>query len=590
MKTLTALLPCFISLPANNAFMRIIILSLFFFLYFLNLNAQDTYPTSYFRSPVDYTPLLSGTFAELRGNHFHSGIDIKTGGVEGKPVYGPADGFVSRIKISPSGYGKALYVVHPNGYTTVYGHLSSFRKDIQEYVVKSQYERESFEVDLFPVAGLLKVKKGEVFCFTGNSGSSMGPHLHFEIRDSNTEEPIDPILFDIPVKDFVKPTLKGFRIYAEGENSRVNGNRGSAEPMLAGWGDDYHFRLGDTVTVSGAVSFGVQAWDLLNDASNKNGINRLSITIDSSVFFNYTAQRFSFNETRFLNALIDYAEYYKTGQRYIRTKKLPNSKLSLYTKVSNGGMFYPKSGKTYSVKVQLADGSDNISTLKFKIRGEPAVIPEAKPTYTGQLFTYKNLNRFVSPHLRITMPGDCLYDSIYFEYSSSKSLKTTCAPVHSIHTPLVPLHNFYELSVRVDSVWRPYAEKLTLVRLNSKNKPSSVGGTYENGFINAKVRDFGRYTIMADTTKPTIKPRNISDQKKITAQSSIECIIGDDLSGIKSYRATLNGQWILMEYDSKNSLLTYKFDGRLKSGENKFVLVVKDGCQNENQYKATLMY
>ncbi|MDY0343071.1 MAG: M23 family metallopeptidase [Lentimicrobium sp.] len=552
--------------------------------------SQKLYPQDYFRSPTDFALTLSGTFAELRPNHFHSGIDIKTGGVEGKPVYGCADGYVSRIKISPYGFGKALYVVHPNGYTTVYGHLSSFRSDIATYTNQHQYELESFEVDLFLKPGQLKIKKGEVFCYTGNSGSSMGPHLHFEIRDSNTEEPIDPLLFGMPVKDFVRPTLKGFRIYAEGESSVVNGRRGSAEPLLAGWGEDYHFRLGDTVTVAGGVSFGILAWDLLSGASNKNGINRLTVTIDSTIFFNFIAQRFSFSETRYLNALIDYAEYFKTGQRYIRTRKLPNSKLSLYDKVASEGIFYPDAGKTYKMKVELADGSDNISILKFNLRGEPVTEIFKQPLLNGQLFNYQTLNRFSTPHLRLTVPENCLYENIYFEYSAGDALKTTCAPIHAIHTANTPLHNFYELSIRVDSAWRTYKDKLTMVRLNSKNKPTSVGGTYEGGFLSGRVRDFGRYTVMADTVRPTIKPRNISDQKKLSAQSTIECTISDDLSGIKSHRATLNGQWILMEYDAKNSLLTYKFDHRLKSGENKFELVVMDGCLNTATYKATVLY
>lgn len=552
--------------------------------------SQELHPQDYFRSPVDFPLTLSGTFAELRANHFHSGIDIKTGGVEGKPVYGCADGYIGRIKISPYGYGKALYVVHPNGYTTVYGHLSGFQSEIATYIKDRQYELEAFEVDLFPKPGQLKIRKGEVFCYTGNSGSSMGPHLHFEIRDSKTEEPLDPLLFGMPVKDFVRPTIKGFRIYAKGENSMVNGKRGSAEPLLAGWGTDYHFRLGDTVTVAGGVSFGILTWDLLNGVSNKNGINRFTLTIDSNVFFNYIAQRFSFSETRYLNALIDYAEYTKTGQRYINTRKLPNNKLSLYKEVVNDGIFYPEAGKTYNMKVEIADGTENISILKFNIRGEALDETFIQSAYKGQLFNYYNLNRFSTPHIRLTIPENCLYENINFEYSVENALKTTCAPIHAIHKQDTPLHGYYDLSIRVDSLWRTYNKKLTLVRLNSKNKPISIGGTYQSGFVNSRVRDFGRYTIMADTMPPSIKPRNISNQKKITGQSTLECTISDNLSGIKSYRATLNGQWVLMEYDAKNKLLTYNFDERLNSGENKFELIVEDGCQNTATYKATVLY
>lgn len=570
--------------------MKRLLSGIFFIFSLAYTTAQPQYPQDYFRSPTDFALVLSGTFAELRANHFHSGIDIKTGGVEGKPVYGCADGYISRIKISAYGYGKALYVVHPNGYTTVYGHLSSFRSDIADYTIRHQYELESFEADLFLTPGQLTVKKGEVFCYTGNSGSSMGPHLHFEIRETATEEPINPMLFGLSVKDFIRPTLKGFRIYAEGESSLVNGKQGSAEPLLAGWGENYHFRLGDTVTVSGGVSFGIYAWDLLNNASNKNGINRISMYVDSGIFFNYIAHRFSFSETRYLNALIDYTEYTKTGNRYIMTRKLPNSRLSLYDKVVNEGIFYPEPGKNYRIKVELADGMNNISILRFNLKGEPLRNDLKKPAIKGQLFAYHTMNRFSTPHIRLTMPENCLYENIDFEYTTAQALKNSCAAVHAIHKPEVPLHNYFDLSIRIDSAWRGYADKLVMVRLNARNKPTSVGGKHESGFINARVRDFGRYTLMADTLKPVIKPRNIAEGKKISAQSTIECTISDDLSGIKSYRATLNGRWILMDYDAKVSLLTYKFDDRLKRGENKFELVVMDGCLNKTVYTVNVQY
>ncbi len=559
------------------------------FLFVLTGKSQSQFPQNLFDSPVDIPISLSGSFAELRSNHFHSGIDIKTGGEEGLRINACADGYVSRIRISPFGFGKALYVVHPQGYTTVYAHLQKFNSEIDRWAKSEQYKLQKFDVDLFPKPGELKVTKGQLIAFSGNSGSSQGPHLHFEIRDSKTEEPIDPLLFGFSVKDIVRPTLNGIRIYPANNSSLIHNKNEPYEPEIAGWGPDYRIKKKDTISVSGSIYFGVNAHDLMPGSSNKNGINLIEIFIDSALFFKWEAQKFNFNETRYINSFIDYAHYQKNGTRFITTIKAPNNQLSMYKKVVNNGIIKTKAGLLNKIKINIADSRNNVSSISFIIKGieeKAATFPE---TVKPQIFTWNNLNNYRNKDLSISIPANTLYDDIAFEYSSEKKESFTCARIHSIHKTDVPVHSNFDLSIRIDSTCIINTDKLFIARLNLKNKPTYIGGKSDGRFISTKVREFGRYTIMADTTQPVVKAVNISEGKNISSQKNISITISDDLSGIKSYDGYLNEKWILMDYDAKNNLLLYEFDDRLNKGINHFRIKVVDNCGNETEYKCKIV-
>lgn len=563
------------------------IFGLLFIFFSTHIRAQE-FSAGYFSPPLDGILQLSGTFAELRGNHFHSGIDIRTNSKEGFPVRACADGYVVRIKIQQGGFGKAIYVNHPNGYTTVYAHLLSLNEAIDNFTRAKQYEMESFEVDLFPPKGLLQVKKGEVIALSGNSGASEGPHLHFEVRETNTELPVDPLLFDFPVKDWIRPTMHGLRIYPEGFNSYVDGSSEPVSLTLAGWGPVYRLKISDTVEVAGNFSLGISATDLLNETSNRNGVVRFEVFIDSIQVFQWKASKFGFHETRYINSFIDYPHYYTTNQRFMRTHVDPGNKLSMYQYKPGSGIFNIIPGNIHYVKVVVADSKNNESILRFMIKGfstEEALLnlkktaPEGKNT-AGMLFTVDKLNTFSIPGLRMSLPGKCLYDSIRFQYSVLPPLINSYSATYQIHNPEVPLHDYFDLAIKADTIPGISSSKLTVVRLNSLNRPVSLGGKYENGFIKVRVRDFGRYTVMADTTAPVIKSVNIRDEMELKGNKDIQIQISDNLSGIKTYRGTLNGAWILMDYDAKNKLLTYKRDAMLIPGENHMILTITDGVGN----------
>ncbi|HOW25691.1 MAG TPA: M23 family metallopeptidase [Bacteroidales bacterium] len=552
------------------------------------------YPRDYFRSPVDFKMMLSGTFGEFRPDHFHSGIDIRTGGVEGKPLYAIADGYISRIKISPSGYGKALYVTHPNGYVSVYGHLQDVGPSVHQYLVQEQYRQQSYEIDLFPEKGMFPVIKGEVIAYSGNSGTSGGPHLHFEIRDEATQDPINPLLFGLPVKDQVRPVLSSLKIYAMDAYSTVNGKTDSIVLMLEGTGQGYRLAGPDTITLMGNISFGIQTYDLISDSDRKSGINSVELILDGESVFQFSTQTFSFDQTRFVNSLTDYGEFMTTGRRYLRTAVDPNNKFSGYGTVRNKGILTFDDERTHKLTCLVKDVYGNSSNLVFWVKGRKMTshqpylpFPEKFDDYH---FMYYLSNTYETGDFKAEIPPGALYDNLVFQYGTSPPLKNTFAKVYRVHHQLTPLHKAMTLWIRPSEKAKGLEDKLYIVLLENDGTGKAVRSTFKDGFVVGQSARFGNFSLMADTLKPTVKPVNFINNKNLAGMSQLKVLIVDEQSGIESYDPTLNGEWILMEYDEKNDLLIYDFDQYLKKGINIFRLEVRDRKDNIRTYEAKLTY
>jgi len=565
-----------------------IIISIFFVLNLLFGFSQTPYPKDYFIPPLNFQWLLSGSFAELRANHFHSGIDIKTKGEEGKVVCAAADGYVSRIKISPYGFGKAIYITHPNGFTTVYGHLRSLYANIGQLAKQEQYRQESFDIDYFPEKNLIPVKKGDTIAFSGNSGSSGGPHLHFEIRDSKTEKPIDPQLFGFLIKDFIRPAITSVIVYPEESNGSINGKKAPVQFETAGWGPVHRLKETDTVLIAGKWSLAIESHDLMNDNSNKNGIARYEVYIDSVLYFAWDASTFAFNESRYVNSFIDYARYYHTGHRFMRTHIDKNNQLSMYTLAESKGIFKAVPGSNSKIKIVVRDSHQNESVLRFFVKGMTQDSLNTPKQTEGKFIDCTQAQNLHYSGFDIMMPKGALNNDIWFTWTAKPKTNTSCSKVFQIHNPETPLHDYIDLAITPDPAFLALGSKLVLAQIRPGKVPSAAGGTLIEGKLKARIREFGSYTIMADSTPPVIKPLNISDRKDVSRQQSLRLKISDNFSGIASYRGTLNVKWILMDYDAKNALLEYLFDDRMQSGENTFELTVTDGCGNQAVYRATL--
>ncbi|MCK4570001.1 MAG: M23 family metallopeptidase [Bacteroidales bacterium] len=554
-----------------------------------HLDAQHDYPEDYFRSPVDFRILLSGTFGELRAGHFHSGMDIKTGGVSGKNIYAVADGYVSRIKVSATGFGKTLYVTHPNGYVSVYAHLSRFNERIGPYVKQKHYEHESFELNLFPEKGSIPVKKGKLIAYSGNTGGSNGPHLHFEMRREGTQTPVNPLLFGYKVKDYIRPEIHWLKVYPSRPGAYIDGHANAKVFQVDGWGEQHRVKDHDTISISGPFSLAINAYDKLNDANNNNGVYSVKLYADEKLFYSHELEKFDFIEARYINSFIDYEEYKENKRRYQRTEIDPNNKLSIYGDVMNEGILYFDDADIHHLEYVITDFEGNVSRLPIVIRSVHFTdTAGSRPPEGAVFFSILEENEFTAENFELSLPGSCLYRDMWFEYDSASMPEGSFSRIHRIHNDRTPVHKYFNVEVVPDTI-PIQTDKLILARITDDGDYISYGGKWEDGMLKASIRSFGDYMILIDTIPPEITSVNISSGQIKPDRKTVKLKIKDELSGIRRFRASLNGSWVLMDYDAKNALLTYTIDERLKKGNNHFVLEVTDQRDNKTVFEKNLV-
>ncbi len=543
-----------------------------------------TYPQDYFRSPIDQTIRLSGTFGELRPNHLHSGIDIKaTGGKNGQPIYAIADGYIARIKVQSGGYGNALYLVHPNGYMSVYAHLQNFERNVAKYIKKTQYEKQSFNVDLYLNGETFRVKKGEKIGNLGTSGRSFGPHLHFEIRDNKTQKPINPLLFGLKMEDDMRPRLHNVKIYHLNDKFETIDSR--IHSLVKKGGGKYGIK-GDTLTIGAwRAGFGVKAYDHHNGVTNWNGIYALEIYQDGQLIHSFDMETFSFGESRYINAHIDYAEQKLNKAYYNRSYKLPGNRLSIYEK--NEGIVTLHKDKPSKIKVVALDVDGNKAVLDFWVKRKK-VIPSNSGNYNYSLL-YDRTNTINTGSMKTVFSKGTFYENAYLNYqTSADDSDGVYSDMHHLHDESIPVHKYFDLSIQGDRIPEHLRAKAFIAHCDSKQKVASNGGKWKDGYLTAKVRSLGDYCIMIDDTKPIIQP--ISFRNDMTTRSRMTFKITDNMSttgkarGL-SFKATIDGKWILMQYDEKNDLLIHQLDERTPKGEHTLKITVRDDRGNKNVYQ-----
>lgn len=538
---------------------------------------NNTAEAQQLRKPMDIPVLLSGNFGELRSNHFHSGIDFKTQGVEGKPIHSVQDGYVSRISVSPWGYGNGLYITHPDGTTTVYGHLQKFSQKITAYLKEKQYEQESFNVNLSLTPDELPVKEGELVALSGNTGSSGGPHLHFEVRDTETEEPMDPIEYykDL-IKDTQAPKIQGVMVYSMPGKGVVNGSRRKLElkPVTAKNGKQ---TLTGKIEAWGEIGLAVKGYDYMDNTSNIYGIKDITLTADSQVIFHSNLDRFAFDESRYLNSFTDFEEWKEHRSFYIKSFVDPGNRLRFIVSL-NRGILTIDEPRTYHLTYQLADAFGNTTQLSIRIEGKEQPIPEID-TENTELFHWWSDNRFGAKGIRLTIPKGNLYDDLYFRYSVKED-SAALGATHILHNKPVAFHKSAKLSLRLQTDTLENKQQYGIVRLQNGRR-SWTGGVYRNGWIDADIKEMGSYTLGQDLVPPTITPLNPATW---VSKQTIALRLSDNLSGVQTYRGEIDGQYVLFEMNSK-SVITYHFDKeRLARGKHTLKLVVTDACGNQSTY------
>ena len=531
----------------------------------------ETYPKNAFQNPLEISNYLAGNFGELRANHFHAGLDIKTQQREGLKVKAVGDGYISRINISPTGYGNAIYIDHPNGYTSVYAHLREFSPEIQAYIRKAQYANETFKIEVSPKPSEFPIKMGDIIALSGNSGGSGGPHLHFEIRDTKSEEPINPFYFGFDLPDTRKPSILG--LYAYPVYGDVN--QKTSRVVIAN---------GSAVSASGAIGFGVKAYDKQNGSENNNGIHQINIYANDEPIYTFTANRFSFGEARAINATCDYSDIQKNNSWVYQGFVKEGNPIRVFSNLKNNGVLEVKDGESYKIRIEVSDYAGNLSTQSFTINGkeyiDSAKLPETNP------MLWNKENHFKSDGIEIFFPKNIFYEDFDLAYKFSNNK-------YWIGDYYMPIHQSYTLAIEPTAdIPTAQLDKAVIVREYQKRgawKKDFLTTELKNGKLVANPKDFGVFSILIDNTKPTITPLNIKSDSQFTqANAIIKFTIDDAQSGIKDYKAYIDGKWVLAEYDQKIKRLSINLNKeQISVGDHQLELNVKDEKNNTATYSTT---
>lgn len=519
--------------------------------------------------PLDIPILLAGTFGEFRNNHFHAGLDIKTQGREGLSVKSVQSGWVSRIRVSTSGYGKVLYIQHLDGTTSVYAHLKKFAPKIEAYIKERQYQKECYTIQVFPKSAELKIEAEELIGYTGNTGGSYGPHLHFELRETANQNPINPMAYPLDIKDSQRPQIQNFYLY----NGLHPESKRKEFPLIKK-NDSVYTTAG--IHQGGKINIGLRLFDRQDLSYNKNGIYKTVVRLNGVPQFEYKMDQMSFNDSKFINLLIDYKEYTLKKRRIQRFNIHPEQKASFLDLSGTNGEMELRPGMSYQILVEVSDYNGNSSYVEAYITG------------TEEKQVIANKQEVLDPS------KDYLYDfedkSVYF-------------PPHSFYDPLdisikntgeqlivgqdhYPLRKPFEVRFKIPKKDSLYTKQSFITILNSKEQPLFFSNQQEQGYWVGKSNKLGVFTVGRDSIAPTIKTLNFKPGQWLSNYNFLRIQLKDDFSGIKSYRGEINGKWILLEYEPKKNLLVYNFDDlKFKDGLHKLTIEAVDQAGNKSQLK-----
>ncbi len=546
-----------------------------------------------FHPPMDIPLFLSGNFAELRRNHFHTGIDIKTGGTEGHVIRAAESGKVVRIGVSPWGYGKVLYIEHENGYTTVYAHMSSFSEKIDEVCMAEQYRQESYKVDFHPDPPI-PVSRAEEIGRSGNSGSSGGPHLHFEIRKSTNQRPQNPLHFGFDITDNIPPRIRGVRFHPKSDTSLVNGTAQARSFVVLGEAGSYRLKAGQSIAVYGAVGLSLHALDFLDGYPNKCGIYELTLEVDGELICEQRFDELDFSTSRQINCYKDYQAFHQRGWHYHKSFREPGNELEIYAQISpqDGLIFFPEKG-IHEVRYTCRDAYGNTSVLEFQF--ESLDTPNGKLPVQGTYDAYfdrERVNTFeYEDELALELPAKALYEDLKFQFGREMPTAASLSPYYQIHEGSVPLDKAMRLSISAKDVPERLQKHLIAARFAGTGGPSYISGELKDGFYSIRSKDFGRYCLMADSIAPSLTANKYSGGGQVGRKQVLGFAIKDAHSGLAKIDAWLNGQWVLTEYEPKKQLLMLDVaKADFQAGKNELEIRLIDHANNETRKRFSYTY
>ncbi len=544
------------------------------------------YPAGYFKWPVGATIGIVANFGELRPNHYHMGLDCRTDQKQNMPVYASADGYIAKIKIEPYGFGRAIYINHPNGLTTLYAHLNDFNPELEAYVKKEQYRLRSWKVFLDIPPGTFSVTQGQLIAYSGSTGGSQGPHVHFEIRDTKTDKVLNPTLFGFPIADHTPPDLLRLAVYDRCISvyeqtprlytlKKVNGEYVTIPALI--------------IANTDKVSFAISAFDRLDKSTNKNGIYEAILFENEQPVVGFQLDSIGYDETRYLNAHIDY-RLRSTGGPFVQhISRLPGYQPSPYREFSGNGVILIEDDSIHQMRIAVKDGDGNTSNLRFDIK-RGMVPPEKAADDSIAIYRQRNfhpgfVNVFENDKLRFFLRETALYDSIRFTYRETPAANG--GTIFQLHNGNTPVQGYYPIHIK-GTAGNPYRDRMVMKCYWGSRTDFAKAEPEANDWYKASFREFGYFVLMPDTIPPLITPIGFKDGINTAKLRRIAFTISDNSEDVFNFNAMLDGQWLRFTND-KGRTFIYNFDEQCGPGAHQLTISVEDyvGNRTERTYNFT---
>lgn len=536
---------------------------------------DPAYPKGYFRNPLGIPISLSGNFGELRTNHYHMGLDMRTQQKENLPVVAAVDGYIARIKIEPGGFGQAIYINHPNGFTTLYAHLNHFVPAIEAWVKQQQYARESWQVTLETPPQLFPVKKGDLIAYSGNTGGSQAPHLHFEIRSTADDVNLNPMLFGLPLPDGVAPVIQRLAFYDRTKSIYEQSPRILAV-RSAGHGP---YTVSGTVMLSSPrISLAISAYDTHTGSSNRNGIYEAELSMDGDATSAFRMDRISYSTTRYINAHIDYRTRARGGPYLQQLSALPGYDSSIYKGPGSHGTLDISDGKVHAIRITVKDPYKNTAILTCKVQYNGAAAN--KPQQEGKMFYPFMLDGMETADCEFFIGEKCLYDSVHIGHATAIStLPQVVSAIHTIGDPYIPLHEPFVIRIRAVDSLPDTARVHVVMQWFAGNKKYVSPVTWKDRWASAQFRDLGSFQLVVDQEAPVINLIGFADGADLSHAGRIVFTVKDNLGTVKNVRPVLDGQWLRFTND-KSGPFIYTFDEKCPPGSHELVISAEDEAGN----------
>lgn len=541
--------------------------------------------------PLEEVNTLSGSYLELRRNHFHGGLDFRTNSDVNKKIFAVESGWVSRISCEPRSYGKRVEITHADGRVSLYAHCNGFLNAIGKKVREEQEKNQSYEVDIFPAKNEIKVERGEQIAWSGNTGSSGGPHLHFEFRspEGELENPYDHNNV-WGLQDNKRPQINAAKIYAMDSQSSVNGKSTAKYNTRVVAGGERRLNGVNTINAWGNVGFALKSYDFMSGTGFHHTPRTLYMYVDGKLYSKVDIRNVKFIDTRALNSFIDYRQQQRTGEFFMKMFPDKNSPLKIFHDMKNNGILNVNEERNYEVKFVVVDDFGNKDALVVNVMGKKTEMPASESKPTGEKLIAGVANLFDKEGVSLIVPENALYEDEVVDFHSIPS-NTYYSDIYSIGDPLTPVHTFMDLSIKLSKDELADKSKYVIVSLTDKNTINKVYACeIINGYAVAKVRELGKFAIFKDENAPHVGPLQT---KNLRATNRIVMSMGDGLSGIKSYKGYIDDKWVLFEYDAKTGTAFCNLSVENVAKDNTlkiFKFVVTDNCNNERVYEKKILY